>query len=38
MPAAESLASRGKLVYRWPTEPTTHKTEEVLVYCVGSER
>ncbi len=38
MPTAEALARRGKLVYQWPTEPTKHKVEEVLVYCVSADR
>jgi hypothetical protein len=37
MPAAESLANQGTLVYRWPTQETKQKAEEVLVYCVPSE-
>jgi hypothetical protein len=37
MPAAESLANQGTLVYRWPTERTKQKSEEVLVYCVPSK-
>jgi hypothetical protein len=38
MPTAESLASRGTLVYRWPTASTQRKAEEVLVYCVNPEQ
>jgi hypothetical protein len=37
MPAAESLANQGTLVYRWPTQKTKQKAEEVLVYCVTSK-
>jgi hypothetical protein len=38
MPAAESLANQGTLVYRWPTQRTKQKAaEEVLVYCIRSK-
>jgi hypothetical protein len=37
MPTAESLANQGTLVYRWPTQRTKQKAEEVLVYCVPSK-
>jgi hypothetical protein len=37
MPAAESLANKGTLVFRWPTHQTRQKAEEVLVYCVPSK-
>jgi Dolichyl-phosphate-mannose-protein mannosyltransferase len=37
MPAAETLANQGTLVYRWPIQQAKQKVEEVLVYCVSSK-
>jgi hypothetical protein len=38
MPTAESLASRGSVVYRWNADHPSSKAEEVLVYCVPVDR
>jgi 4-amino-4-deoxy-L-arabinose transferase-like glycosyltransferase len=34
IPIAEALATRGSLVFQWPTGPYSGKAERVVVYCV----